>query len=84
MTYSLAGRQVTFAWSAPVSGGAPTEYVIEAGRAPGLTDLASLPTGNTAVGLTIGAPPGTYYVRIRARNACGTGSVSNEVEVVVV
>jgi hypothetical protein len=83
LTHSLSGRQVTFAWSAPVSGGAPTEYVIEAGRGPGLSDLASLPTGNTAVVLTIGAPPGTYYVRIRARNGCGTSGVSNEVVVVV-
>jgi hypothetical protein len=29
------------------------------------------------------APPGTYFVRLRGRNACATGAVSNEIVVVM-
>ena len=70
---------VNLSWSAP-SGGPPAGYVIEAGSAPGLTDLASLNVGNVT-SFTTTAPPGVYYVRVRAVNDWGTSAPSNEVVV---
>ncbi|MBG9390610.1 hypothetical protein [Caenimonas aquaedulcis] len=68
-------------WDRPV--GLPTSYLIEAGSAPGLSNLVTLTSIGQATGLSTAAPAGTYYVRVRARNACGTGEPSNEVVVVV-
>jgi hypothetical protein len=54
--------------------------VIEAGSAPGLSDLASLRVGNVTR-FTTTAPPGVYYVRVRAFNDKGNSLPSNEVVV---
>src|SRR5262249_44058882 len=77
-----SGGVVSFAWN-PSAGA--TTYVIEAGSAPGSnnlvpgSDLGGTATTYTATGVGAGA----YYVRLRARNACGTSGVSNEVTVAV-
>lgn len=68
---------VSFAWNPPAAG-AVTGYQIEAGSAPGLANLAVLPLG-TATSLNVTAPNGSYYVRLRAGNARGLSSPSNEV-----
>jgi hypothetical protein len=68
---------VVLQWTAP-TGAAVTGYVVEAGSAPGLADLAAIPVG-TALQLSGQPPPGTYYVRVRAQNALGLGPPSNEV-----
>jgi hypothetical protein len=71
---------VTLSWSAPVGGCAPSGYVIQAGSAPGLSNLAILNVG-PATELSVSAPPGTYFVRVVAVNAFG-GSVPS-VEIIV-
>ena len=72
---SQSGRYVVLAWAA-VAGA--TDYIVEAGTAAGAADVVAAPVGAvTSVGT--GAAPGVYFVRIRARNACGTSGPSNEV-----
>jgi hypothetical protein len=80
---TVIGRDVSFSWSAPATGSPPSGYVLEAGSAPGLTDLALLPLGAVSSFATTGVPPGTYYVRVRAMNAAGTGPPSAEIAVEV-
>ena len=70
----------TLAWTA--SAGSPATYLVEAGSSPGLSNLANLDLGSNAPGLTVVAPTGTYFVRVRGRNACGTSAPSNEIIVI--
>lgn len=77
---SGSGADVILRWNVPTSGAPPTGYIIEAGSAPGLSNLAVLPVGNVTTFATT-APPGTYYVRVRAVNPRGTGDASNEIVV---
>ena len=77
LTSGGEGSTVTLSWTPP-AGEAVAGYVIEAGSDPGLSDIAVLPVGNTTT-FTTEAPPGTYFVRVRAINAKGPGLPSNEV-----
>lgn len=81
LTSSVNEHTVTLSWKAPPFGSLPTEYVIEAGSASGIANLAQLPTGNIATSREVQAPNGTYFVRVRARNACGSGPPSGEIVV---
>jgi hypothetical protein len=75
-----AGGSVSFVWTTP--SGNPSTYVIEAGSAPGLTNLVNSDLGSAATTLTAtGVAAGTYYVRVRAKNSCGVGPASNEIVV---
>ena len=78
-TSQVTGNVVTLSWSMAASAAEPSAFVIEAGSASGLANLAilSLPGGMRS--FTVGAPPGRYFVRLKGRNACGDSPVSNEV-----
>lgn len=83
LTASSAGSSVTLSWTAPLSGSV-TSYLIEAGSAPGLSDLASASTGSTATSFsTTGVASGTYYVRVKAITGTATSGPSNEVMLTV-
>lgn len=79
--FNVQGALVTLQWSAPASGGTPAAYLIEAGTGPGLANLVQIPVVASVAQAM--APPGTYYVRIRAQNACGVSGASNEHAIIV-
>jgi hypothetical protein len=79
LTGSVSGSTVTLNWTG--SNGA-SSYVIEAGSSSGASNLVVTETAGTS--LVAPAPNGTYYVRVRAKAACGaTSGPSNETSVVV-
>lgn len=80
----VAGSRLTLTWRAPEAGPAPSQYRIEVGSATGLTNVASVPTPNATPSFVADpAPPGTFYIRVRAVTSEGTGPASNEVTAVV-
>lgn len=78
----MLGSTIDLQWAAPVIGPIPTSYRLEAGTAPGLSNLGTLrvATSRFAVG---GVPPGTYFVRVRAVGPGGVGPTSEEISFVV-
>jgi Fibronectin type III domain len=77
---TASGSSIRLTWNPPATGGAPTSYVIQAGTAPGLSDLGSAATGSTVTTVSAtGVPAGTYYFRVAAQNSAGVSAPSNEV-----
>ncbi len=84
LSANAAGSTLTLSWTAPVAGGAPTSYTIEAGSSSGLSNLADFSTGNASTSfVATGVANGTYFLRVRASNLGGTSPASNEVAAVV-
>jgi hypothetical protein len=83
VSHTKTGDQVNITWTA--SGGAEpvTTYVIEGGSTPGANNQGTFVTPGTATSFQRTAPPGTYYVRMFARNACGTSPASPEIVITV-
>lgn len=81
-----SGGTVTLAWTVPA--GNPTTYVLQAGAnsllAGGAPDRYDADLNSAAATLTApNVAAGTYYIRVTAKNACGTSAPSNEVKLVV-
>lgn len=83
LTFTVdAGRNVTLSWRPPNGGSEPSGYLLEAGSAPGQTDIGTVPV--TDVFLSVPrVPPGTYFVRVRAVNSFGRGTPTADLAVVV-
>jgi hypothetical protein len=80
---AVNGRIVTLAWTVAATANGPASIVIEAGSAPGLANLAVVAVDGSLRAITVEAPPGVYYVRLRGQNSCGTSGASNEIVVAV-
>jgi len=66
-------------WQGPI-----TSYLVRAGSAPGLSNLAQVDTRSAATTIAVpNVPPARYYVRVHAVNAQGVSVASNEVVLVV-
>jgi hypothetical protein len=83
LTYTKSGDVVSGTWAAPAGDNAPTTYVIEAGSQPGLNDQGTYVVPATQTNFGRKTPVGAFYVRVFARNACGTSPASNEVQFTV-
>lgn len=81
LTATVSGQTVTLNWTA--AAGIVTTYVLEAGSISGASNLVNAATGSTSTSLTAVAPPGIYFVRVKARNPCGTSTAIVEVVVTV-
>lgn len=79
----IGGDEATGTWEPPAGNEAPTTYVMEAGTAPGLNNQGTAVFPATQLTVSRSVLPGTYYVRLFARNACGTSPSSNEVTLVM-
>jgi predicted phage tail protein len=77
-----SGGIVVLQWTA--ASGSPSSYVVEAGSSSGASDLVNSDSGSAATSFaTTGVAAGTYYIRVRAKNGCGTSGPSNEIVLVV-
>ncbi|HEX2520292.1 MAG TPA: fibronectin type III domain-containing protein, partial [Castellaniella sp.] len=79
----LDGRTVNFRWSAPVTGSAVTNYILEAGTLPGSVNIYNGSTGSVRTRASAPAPPGIYFTRLRAQNECGVSEPTPEQLIVV-
>jgi hypothetical protein len=78
LTAQVSAHDVSFGWQPPLPAGRPViGYLLEAGLAPGQTAI-TLPLGDVRQ-MTVRAPEGIFYVRLRAVTVAGPGPVSNEV-----
>lgn len=80
---SRNGTIVTLNWTAPTGADPVSTYVIEVGNTPGTNNVGTFIAPGSAATFQREAPTGTYYVRVFARNACGTSAPSNEIVVTV-
>lgn len=76
ITASVAGSTITLGWQTGVPP-ATTSFIVEAGTAPGATDIGAFPVG-MATRVSGALPPGTYYTRVRSVGANGLGAASSE------
>jgi len=85
LTATVTGQTVVLTWARPASGGTAASYIVQAGTASGLANLASADTESALTTLTAtDVPNGTYFFRVLARSASGTTSAtSNEILVSV-
>lgn len=73
----VGGNTVTLTWQPPAGGTAALGYLVEAALSPGGASAAAFLVIEPSIVLSA-VPPGVYYVRVRAGNAEGMSTASNE------
>lgn len=74
---SVIGAEVTLQWTAPSSGITPTSYRLEAGTAPGLSNITTIALVASPTRLVVSnVPAGTYYVRLRSGSGTSFGAAT--------
>ena len=70
-------------WTAPPQGETVSNYIIEAGTSPGANNAGTFVSPANRTTFEREAAANTYYVRMFARNACGTSPPSQEITVTI-
>jgi hypothetical protein len=83
VTATVEANTGKLAWAPPPAGESVTTYIIEAGSTPGANNQGTFVAPGNQTTFEREASAGTYYVRVFARNACGTSPASQEVTVVI-
>ena len=83
VTATAQGNTGHLTWSAAPAGETVSTYIIEAGSTPGANNQGTFVAPGNSTSFDREASAGTYYVRVFARNACGTSPASQEVTVVI-
>lgn len=79
---SATGSVVDLVWNQPERATPGTTYALDAGSTPGGVQYGSSIGVGSVTSQSFAVGPGTYYVRLRARNACGAeSSASTEVRI---
>ena len=73
----MSGNTVTFAWTLPAAGPAPTAIQLEGGLTPGAV-IGAIPLG-VSTSATLSLPTGSFYLRLRSITPSGTSGPSNEI-----
>ncbi len=81
LTARIENGTLSLAWTRATIGAAAASYVLEAGSAPGATNIGTLALSTPSFTVP-GVPPGLYYLRVRAVNAAGVSAPSREIAVV--
>ena len=78
LTVTAVAAIPSLRWQQPASGPAE-EYILEVGPSSGSSAFGRVALPGASRAYEVTAPGGVYYVRARARNACGESGPSNEV-----
>jgi hypothetical protein len=76
---TVQGTRVTLDWTHGPLGNIATGFQLQAGTAPGLTNVGALMLAGSARRFSIDAPPGLYYVRLVALNPAGASPPTADV-----
>jgi hypothetical protein len=74
---AVTGSLVNLMWER--GAGVADRHLVEAGSGSGQSNLAVVPVPSPTTALQAAAPAGTYFIRVRAANDCGTSAPSSEI-----